>query len=493
MNDEIKKLINKHKEYNHNCDVERIMKAWEFALSAHAGQKRLTGEDFIYHPLAVANTLCYWKLDEDSVIAALLHDTIEDGAATREDIVNEFGESVATLVDGVTKVTNIRLRGSSEEQFVETLRKMILVMAKDIRVVLLKLADRLHNMRTLAPLSKERQLSNSKETLEIYAPLAERLGMGEIKGVLQDLAFPYVYPEEYKEVVKNSQKYYEHAERTINKMQKTLLREFKKEGLKDVEVKGRKKHYYSLWKKLQRSSVHGDFEKIHDIVAFRVLVNNVRQCYETLGIVHANFKPVPKMTLSDFIAQPKSNGYQSLHTKVFANGSGIVEVQIRTHKMHAEAEHGAAAHWAYSENKSEDTKELDLEKKGGVIDSKKGWVKQLVNWHKEISDSKKFMEVVKLDAFRSRILVFSPKGDVYDLPEGSTPVDYAYAVHSGLAKHLDSVLVNGLIVSLDYQLQNGDIVHIKKSKLPKGPYKDWLKHSVTTKARNGIRKQLRLV
>jgi len=487
----IDQLLKRIEKYNPKYDRARILRAWEFAKKAHQGQKRKTGEDFIMHPLNVANTLTYWKLDDNSIVAALLHDTIEDTPVTREEVSEEFGEDVARIVDGVTKVTNVRLKGSKQEEFVETLRKMILVMAKDIRVVLLKLADRLHNMRTLDGLSEEKQYANALETLEIYAPLAERLGMGEIKGSLQDLAFPYVHNKEYKKLVKDSQKYYEHAQKYLHSMERKFVREIKEARI-DVDVKGRKKHYYSLWKKLQRDNIEGDYEKVSDIVAFRIIVPTVADCYQCLGIVHSLYKPVPNMTLSDYIAQPKPNGYQSLHTKVFGEGGNVVEIQIRTRAMHAQAEHGAAAHWAYSEAKSKGAKDEKLENSNITIDNNQNWVQTLVNWHTEITDTEEFLEAVKLDVFKSRILVFSPKGDVYDLPQGATGVDYAYAVHSDLGKHIGAIIVNGAIRPLHAELSNGDMVEIKKVKHNKGPYKDWLDHAVTTKARTAIRKQLRM-
>lgn len=485
---ELKRIISL---YNPNFDEEKLDLSFELAKRAHKGQKRLTGHHFIVHPIEVATNLAKWKLDTNTIIAGILHDTIEDGDATREEIVEKFGEEVARLVDGVTKVTNIRLTGSSETQFIETLRKMILVMAKDLRVVLLKLADRLHNMQTLHALPKSKQEKNAKETIEIYAPLAERLGIGKIKGELQDLAFPYVYPKQYEKVKKGSAKFYKRANQEIIKIKKTLLREFAEENV-GVTLEGRRKHLFSLWKKLQRKGVDWDFDKVHDIIAFRVLVESVKDCYISLGIVHKNFNPYPKIPLSDYIAQPKPNGYRSIHTKVFGPHGKIIEIQVRSHKMHEQAEFGAAAHWAYSEAKSAGAKDEDLD--GGKVSTngnKLNWVKQLVQWQKEITDSEEFLEAVKLDAFHSRILVFSPKGDVYDLPEGSTPIDYAFAVHTSLPNYIGSVSVNGKIASLSAKLSNGDLVEIRKSKQKRETKKDWLNFVVSKSARSGIKKQLR--
>lgn len=491
MEKDFQDLIKEVKKYYPKTNEKLINLAWEVAKRAHKGQKRLTGEAFVNHPLAVSRTLASWRLDQTTIIAGLLHDTVEDGDATREELVEKFGEDVALLVDGVTKVTNIRLVGSSESQYVETLRKMILVMAKDLRVVLLKLADRLHNMKTLYGLPPEKQYKNALETIEIYAPLAERLGIGKIKGELQDLAFPYIDHEKYEIVKKNSARFYKKAEQEIVQIKKVLLKEFAEEKI-PVEVQGRRKHLYSLWKKLQRDSIDWDFESIHDIIAFRILVDNIKDCYISLGIVHKNFKPYPKVPLSDYIAQPKPNGYRSIHTKVFGPHGKIIEVQIRTREMHEQAEFGAAAHWAYSEAKSTGASQKDLDKgKISTNGEKLNWVRQLVQWQKELSDSKEFLDAVKLDAFRSRILVFSPKGDVFDLPEGATPVDYAFSVHTNLPNYIGSVLVNGKIVSLDHKLSNGDLIFINKSKQKRAVKKDWLEFVVSTTARSGIKKQLR--
>jgi len=312
----MEELIEIIKKYNEKADLEKIKKAWQFAKLAHTGQKRLTGEDFVQHPLNVAMILAAWKLDTTSIIAGLLHDTIEDGGATREDIVKEFGEEVALLVDGVTKITGFRLKGNQSEQFVENLRKMLLVMARDLRVVFIKLADRLHNMQTLYGLPPDRQIENAKETLEIYAPLAERLGIGKIKGELEDLAFPYVDREKFKKLSELSKPFYKRAQEDIDTMKKHLLSKIAKEGV-IAEIQGRKKHYYSLLKKLERPEIDWDFQKVHDIVALRIFVETIPECYISLGVVHGSYKPVPYIGVSDFIAQPKPNGYRSIHTKVF--------------------------------------------------------------------------------------------------------------------------------------------------------------------------------
>lgn len=490
MEKSFEQLLQTIKTYNEAADFERIRKAWEFAKVAHTGQKRFSGEPYATHPLNVALILASWKLDVQSIIAGLLHDTVEDGGATRDDLVKYFGEDVALLVDGVTKVTGLRLKGSKDQEFVENLRKMLLAMAKDLRVILLKLADRLHNMRTLDALTHEKQVENAGETLEVYAPLAERLGMGSVKGELEDLSFKYVYPKEYKKIKKESVVIYKNSESDIEKMKKTLL---KKLALEEIEatVKGRKKHLYSLWTKLNRPEIDRDLEKVHDVVALRILVRSIPDCYRVLGIVHSTYKPVPYIGVSDFIAQPKPNGYRSIHTKVFGPAGRIVEVQIRTFQMHEEAENGIAAHWSYSEQKERGKASEKLEEGVFAPKEKLSWVKQLVDWQKEVSDSEEFLKTVKFDAFRHRNFVFSPMGDVFDLPAGATPIDFAYAVHTKLADFLTGAKVDGKIVPLDYKLRSGQVVEILKGKNPKKINPRWIEFAVTALARDEIKKRLR--
>lgn len=486
---EFQDLLKVVKEHDENADIEKIKFAWEFAKIAHTDQRRLSGEPFVNHPLQAAKILAEWKLDSTSIIAALLHDTIEDGGAVRADIVKEFGEEVALLVDGVTKVTSLRLKGSKEEEFTENLRRLLLVMAKDLRVVLVKLADRFHNLRTLSALPTNSQKENAIETLEIYAPLAERMGVGEIKGQLEDLAFPFAYPKEYKKTVEESKSHYREVESYIGKMRRVLLRKLAKENIK-AKIHGRKKHLYSLWKKLDRLEINWDFDKIHDVVAMRIIVDTIPQCYTALGIVHSTYRPVPNIGISDFIAQPKPNGYRSIHTKVFGPGRRIVEIQIRTNKMHEQAEYGIAAHWAYGEAKSRGVKDVILQAMGARTDEDKLlWVKQLINWQKEITDSKEFLKAVKFDALHHRNFVFSPMGDVYDLPDGSTPVDFAYAVHSDLGSFVKGARADGKMVPLDYKLKSGQVVEIQKAKTP-NVNADWLGFVVTTIARREIKKHI---
>ncbi len=471
-------------------ESKRITKALEFATLAHTGQKRKTGEDYINHAIEVSRILAAWNLDEDSIIAGLLHDTIEDGGAKREDLVELFGEDVANLVDGVTRVATIRWQKGTEEHFVENLRKMVLFMARDIRVVIIKIADRLHNMRTLWPLPKDKIKRIAKETLEVYAPLADRLGMGTASEELSDLAFMYLFPSDYKKLKKDSKSYYAATLNDIKKMRHVILGKLGQQGIR-AKVFGRKKGLYSLWKKLNRPEIAGDLDRIHDIMALRILVESVSDCYSALGIVHSEFRPSPAFGISDFIAQPKPNGYQSIHTKVFGPHGRIVEVQIRTQGMHDQAEHGVAAHWAYANAKSAGASDKKLEKHGVRVDSKLSWVKQLVDWQNEITDSKEFLEAVKFDALNNRNFVFSPKGDVYDLPSGATPVDYAFSVHTDLPDYISAAKVNGKMVPLSYKLNGGDIVEIVKSKTKKPLNRDWLDFVVTSAAKREINKQLR--
>lgn len=487
MSSLLENLIHAVRESHLPIDENIVIQAWNFADLAHTGQKRLSGDPYILHPTKVAETLISWKVDTTTIVAGLLHDTIEDGGATREDIVKQFGQDVADIVEGVSKITDIHLKGSTQEQFTENLRKMLLVMARDLRVILVKLADRFHNMQTLQYLTPEKQVENSIETLEIYAPLAERLGMGEIKGLLEDLAFPFVYPGEHAALTSQTKKLYAEGRVYIEKFRRHIFSILKPQ-INDVVVNTRHKHLYSLFKKLQRSEIDGDLSKIHDIVAARILVNTVEECYLSLGLVHGRFHPVPFLGIRDFIANPKPNGYRSIHTNVFGPDGRIVEIQIRTHQMHEEAEMGIAAHWQYSESKSHGASEAKLQSGVFAPKGKLDWVRQLVAWQKEMTDSQEYLEALKFDALQHRILVFSPRGDVYDLPRGATPIDYAFSVHTDLGNQVAGVKVNGKMVSLDYLLNNGDTVEIIRDRNRKGPSSDWQKFVVTTIARRQIQR-----
>lgn len=486
MEKRLKKLIKKIKEYNPRANLDLILRAYEFAKIAHFGQKRLSGDPVMEHLISVAEILAYLKLDSTSIAVAFLHDIVEDAGVTEEELKKEFGEEVAFLVGGVSKVGNLKLRGEKEEEFVENLRKMILVMAKDLRVVFIKLADRLHNLQTLQYLPKEKQFRIAKETLEIYAPLADRLQIGKLKGELEDLAFPYVYPKDYEELILNCSSYLERRDKELKEAIKTLEVELRKEKIK-AEVHGRPKHLYSLWRKLLRPEINKDIKKVYDLVALRIIVRSIRDCYAALGVVHKIWKPLPHEGISDFIAQPKPNGYRSIHTKVFGINGQVFEVQIRTFQMHEEAENGIAAHWFYAEQKQKKSSEEKVEKGFFAPTDKLKWVKELAAWQKEIVDSKDFLEALKFDGLAHRIFVFSPKGDVYDLPAGATPIDFAYAVHTELGNNIDGARINGKLSSLSNKLKNGDVVEIIDKKKSK-PSKKWLEFVVTRTAKREILK-----
>jgi len=474
-----------------SVDKNRVIKAYDFARLAHSGQTRKSGEPYLVHPVTVAGTLASWNLDTTAIIAGLLHDTVEEGSAQAGDIQKAFGEDVWRLVNGVTIVTGIRLTGNKDAYFVENLRKMLLVMARDLRVVLIKLADRLHNMQTLQYLAPDRQIVNARETLEIYAPLAERLGMNEIGGQLEDLAFPYLYPGEHRDLVKLIQPLFKSADVYIEKFRRQLVALLQPK-LPSAVINIRHKHLYSLWRKLARPDIAGDLSKVHDLVAARVLVDTADQCYQALGLIHNQFHPVPYLGMRDFIANPKPNGYRSLHLNIFGPEGRIVELQVRTHAMHRQAEMGVAAHWQMHELKS--TGKLssqDIDKGKFQVSDKLTWVKQLMAWQAEITDDQAYLEALKFDALAHRNLVFSPKGDVYDLPHGATPVDFAYAIHTGLGHQVAGARVNSQQVALSHLLKNGDVVEIIVDRKRTQPSHEWLDFVVTTTARREIAKSLK--
>lgn len=483
-------LLKRIREYNPRADLPLLRKAYRFAQDAHFGQKRLSGEDFISHPLAVANILADWKMDSYSLAAGFLHDTVEDGAATKEDLLKEFGETVAALVVGVTKVGEVKLRGSTEEEFVENLRKMFLVMAKDLRVVLIKLADRMHNLQTLKFLPEEKQKRIAKETIEVYAPLAERLGMGEVKGQLEDLAFPYLLPSEYAWLKDYSAAAYKEAEEHVSEAKKKLLLELAKENIKPT-IHGRAKHLFSLYGKLLRPEFNKDLSLIYDLVALRIIVATIDECYVALGVVHKTYRPVPSLGVSDYIALPKPNGYRSIHTRVFGPGGRIIEIQIRTEEMHEEAEYGVAVHWYYAQAKRKGVTDEKLEAGIFAPEEELNWIRQLADWQQEAADEQEFMQGLRFDALSHRIFVFTPKGDVKDLPVGATPVDFAYAVHTELGDRTIGTKVNGKMVGLDYKLKSGDVCEIMLAKEPRKPNADWLEFVVTNLAKKEIQKGLR--
>lgn len=478
-------------EYNPDADIELVKKAFEFAKVAHTGEKRLSGDDFIMHPLETAAILASWQMDQATIISGLLHDTVEHGAATRKDVLENFGDEILTMIDGVTETSKVKLKGSSDEIFIENLRKMFLAMARDLRIVFIRLAERIDNLKSLQYLPEDRKKAYAIDSLEIYAPLSERLGMWKVKSQIDDLAFQYAYPEDYQKVKEISSGFYKKVEERIDKMIKKLYVEFNKENIK-ANIYGRKKGLYSLYSKLKRSDIAWDIMRIHDIVALRIITTSVKDCYIALGILHKFYKPVPFLPLSDYIALPKPNGYRSIHSKVFGPEGNVIEVQIRTDEMHSQAEQGAAAHWQMTLLKSKGKLSSDDIDEGKFkVASKLDWVKQLAEWQGSIKDSDEFLKAVKFDVLSRRIFVFTPNGDVFDLPERATPIDFAYAVHTSFGYYIKGAKVNEKIVPLDYILKNGEVVEILKTKNPQKPNNGWLEFAVTTLARREIKKQLR--
>ncbi|TMC39922.1 MAG: bifunctional (p)ppGpp synthetase/guanosine-3',5'-bis(diphosphate) 3'-pyrophosphohydrolase [Chloroflexi bacterium] len=449
-----------------------VRKAYERAALAHRGQHRLSGEDYVNHPLEVAAILADLELDAATIAAALLHDTVEDTNLTAEEVKREFGPEVARLVDGVTKLGRISLRTDQQQQ-AENIRKMMVAMAEDLRVVLIKLADRLHNMRTLEPLAEPKRRKISRETLDIYAPLAHRLGIGQIKWELEDLAFRHLEPDAYEDVVSRIARKRADREALVSDLREILARELEKVGIQ-ADITGRPKHMYSVWQKMTREAK--EFSEIYDLSAIRVLVDSVRDCYGVLGVVHSLWKPMPGR-FKDYVAMPKSNGYQSLHTTVITHTGEPIEIQIRTQEMHRVAEFGVAAHWTYKEGG-----------KDASFDQKLSWLRSLLEWQGEVGDAESFLNTVKVDLFQDEVYVFTPRGDVINLPADSTPVDFAYRIHTEVGHHCIGAKVNGRMVPLEYALQNGEIVEILTSKGPHGPSRDWLNFVKSASAKERIRK-----
>jgi GTP pyrophosphokinase len=486
----INELIEKAKTYLPPEKMAVIERAYEFAAKAHEGQTRKSGEPYIEHPLHVAMILANLQLDASSLAAALLHDVEENCGIENSEIVDKFGPEIAKLVDATTKLGKLSLqttdettkrgaapRGASQA---ENLRKMLVAMAEDLRVVFIKLADRMHNMRTLQALTPEQQLRISRETLDIYAPLAHRLGIWELKWQLEDLSFRYLEPEKYRRIATLIAGKRADRERFIADVTWLLKQEFEKSGIK-AEISGRAKHIYSIYQKTEKYIAMGkDFDDIHDLLALRVVVDTVPDCYAALGVVHNLWHPLPEQ-FDDYIANPKMNGYQSLHTTVMCEGTTPLEIQIRTREMHRIAEYGVAVHWHYKEGGKE-----DLNYENGI-----GWLRQLIDWHRELSGAEEFLESVRTDVFSDQVFVYTPKGNVKDLPKGSTPLDFAYRIHTDLGNRCIGAKVNGKLVPLNSELHNGDIVEILSSKAPRAPSRDWLNPNLgyikTTHARGKIR------
>jgi len=470
-------------------DAKLIEKAFDFAKKAHQGQKRASGEDYIEHPLRVAKTLKEMRLDSQTIAAGFLHDLPDDTKVTLQDIEKEFGKEVAFLVEGVSKLGKLRypkeeleVKSATErlkkpiDLRAENLRKMFFAMAQDLRVILIKLADRLHNMETLGSLPPEKRRRIALETLEIFAPLASRLGVGSLKGRLEDLAFPYIYPREHEWLMANFKERRREREKYLERVRPVLEKMLKEGKIKPIDVHFRTKHYWSLYQKLLRHDM--DFDKIYDLVALRVIVNDIKDCYKTLGIIHKSWKPLIGR-IKDYIAIPKSNGYQALHTTLFCLDGKITEIQVKTKRMHEEAEKGIAAHWATKEGI-----DLKTEKK------RFAWVSQLNDWQKGVANPEEYLEGLKIDFFKKRIFVFTPMGDVIDLPEGATPIDFAYAVHTEIGNRCSGAKVNGKMSTISDALKNGDVVEIVIDK-KRRPSQHWLNFVKTNLAKTRIRDELK--
>lgn len=474
---DIDAVINEYKKYHPKSDTTLLVKAYHYADDHHKDQLRRSGEPYIIHPLQVAYILATIELDEETLCAALLHDVVEDTDITHEDLVREFGEEIADMVAGVTKLGKLQQYTTVQEQQVEDYRRMFLAMGKDIRVILIKLADRLHNMRTLKFLTRDRQIANARETMDLYAPLANRLGLYSIKWELEDLSFKYLYPEEYREIVEGIDKKRDERLVFIESIMDNIREELKDQHI-EAEVTGRAKHLYSIYRKMKRDNK--TLDQIYDLFALRILVSSVKDCYAALGIVHELYNPMPGR-FKDYISVPKSNMYQSLHTTLIGPKGTPFEVQIRTWDMHRVAEFGIAAHWAY--------KEANKTKKSVVTvkDDKLSWLRETLEWQKELQDPDEFMNTLKTELFEDEVYVFTPKGEIKVMPKGATPIDFAYTIHEQIGHRMTGCKVNSKMVPIITKLKNGDIIEIITSDHAKGPSRDWLKYVKTTIARNRIK------
>jgi GTP pyrophosphokinase len=468
-------LIQKVQSYYPSANLDLIRKAYDFSATVHKGQTRASGEPYLIHPTAVASIIADLKLDVPSVVGGLLHDTVEDTLTTLEEVKNLFGREVAALVDGVTKLSRTNFI-SREEKQAENFRKMLLAMGKDVRVILIKLADRVHNMRTLDHLPLEKQILTAQETLDIYAPLSHRLGIAWVKSELEDLALKYLHPEIYYQLKRNVAKKKSDREKYIEEVISIIRKKLDAEGI-DAEVGGRPKHFYSIYQKMESQNLL--YDQIYDLVAFRILVDTPRECYETLGVIHSQWRPVPGR-FKDYIALPKSNMYQSLHTSVIGPYGERVEIQIRTHEMHRIAEEGIAAHWRYKEGEQFKVSEIQ----------RFAWLRQLLEWQENLQDPQEFLHSLKEDLFSTELYVFTPKGDLLNFPKGSTVIDFAYRIHSDIGHHCSGARVNGQLVSLKYLLRSGDTVEIITTQ-QQVPIRDWLKWVKTPRAKSKIRNWLK--
>lgn len=473
----IKDVINETKKHNRKSDSKLIMKAYNYAVAHHGDQKRKSGEPYIIHPIQVAYILSGLGLDDATICAALMHDLAEDTDVTIEDISKEFSPEIAEMVNGVTKLGKINYV-SAEEQQVENYRKMFLAMGKDIRVILIKLADRLHNMRTLKFLTRDRQIANAKETMDLYAPLANRLGVYSLKWELEDLAFKYLYPEEFRELVAGIDKKREERLKFIDEIKEEIKVNLKKERI-EGEITGRAKHLYSIYRKMQRDNK--TLDQIYDLFALRILVNSVKDCYAALGVVHELYTPMPGR-FKDYIAVPKPNMYQSLHTTLIGPNGTPFEVQIRTYNMHRIAEFGIAAHWAYKESSFFKGKKANVV----VTDDKLAWIRESLEWQKDMQDPQEFMKTLKTELFEDEVYVFTPKGEIKTLPNGSTPIDFAYMIHAEIGNKMVGCKINSKMMPIVTKLKSGDIVEIITNDNSKGPSRDWLKFVQSTSAKTKI-------
>ena len=475
-NHTIKEIIERVKKNKRWPDVKIIQKAYNYALEKHGTQLRKSGEPYIIHPTNVAYTIAELGLDEQTICAALLHDVVEDTEVTYEDIEREFGKEIADMVDGVTKLKQIG-HASIEENQVENYRKMFLAMGKDIRVIIIKLADRLHNMRTLEFLRRDRQIAISTETMQLYAPLANRLGLYSMKWELEDLSFKYLYPKEYDELIKGIEQKREERLRFIEKIMDDIRQQLKKEHI-EAEVTGRAKHLYSIYRKMKRDNK--TLDQIYDLFALRILVNSVKDCYAALGVVHEMYSPMPGR-FKDYIAVPKPNMYQSIHTTLLGEKGTPFEVQIRTWDMHRVAEYGIAAHWAYKEasyfGKKQSVK---------VEEDKLAWLRETLEWQKDMQDPQEFLDTLRTELFVDEVYVFTPKGAIKVLPRGATPIDFAYSVHAEVGNHMTGCKINSKMMPIITPLRSGDIIEILTSENSKGPSRDWLKFVKSSGAKNKI-------
>ena len=477
-------LIERVRKYHPSDDISMIEKAYRLADNAHQGQVRKSGEPYIIHPLCVAIILADLELDKETIVAGLLHDVVEDTVMTVEQVGEQFGTDVAFLVDGVTKLQHLHLADNSGnkteaqlEMQAENLRKMFMAMAKDIRVIMIKLADRLHNMRTLKHMPHEKQIRIARETMDIYAPIAQRLGISKIKVELDDLSLKYLEPDVYYDLVDKIAMRKSEREKYIQGIVDEVSEHIKKAGI-EAKIDGRIKHFFSIYKKMKNQ--HKTIDQIYDLFAVRIIVDTVKDCYAALGVIHEMYKPIPGR-FKDYIAMPKANMYQSLHTTLIGSSGQPFEIQIRTYEMHRVAEYGIAAHWKYKE--ASDGKKVEAQE-----EEKLAWLRQILEWQREMSDNKEFMNMLKsdLDLFSDSVYCFTPTGDVKTLPAGSTPIDFAYSVHTAVGNKMIGARVNGKLVTIDYEIQNGDRVEILTSQNSKGPSRDWLTVVKSTQAKNKI-------